>query len=144
MTVTQRTSQGFGKGRRPSMTDNTPATEDEQRIEELYEAWIYFDETGDESVILSMLADDVVVIPPGKTPIIGKEAAADWYRRVDPSDGEWSSRNREIVLGTDLAVNWITTDGHIRDEDRHYQGIAIYEKRAGEWMLRFDIWNRSD
>lgn len=126
------------------MVENAASTEDEQRLAELYDAWTYFDDTGDESAILPILADDVVVLPPDHDPIIGKEAAKDWYVRVDPSDGEWSSRNREIVLGSDLAVNWLTTDGEFQGEDIQYQGMAIYEKRDNEWKLRFDIWNRSE
>ena len=125
------------------MTDDAAPTADEQRLEELYEAWTAFDETGDASVIRSILAEDVVVLPPGRDPIIGKEAASDWYGRVDPSDGEWSSRNREIILGSELAANWITTDGSIQDEEIQYQGLALYEQRDGEWKLKLDMWNRS-
>ena len=126
------------------MDDNPASTEDEQRLQELYDVWTYFDETGDESAILPILANDVVVLPPGHDPIIGKEAATDWYARVDPSDGDWASRNREIVLGTDLAVNWMTTDGEFQGEEIQFQGMAIYEKRDDKWKLRFDIWNHSE
>ena len=126
------------------MVENRASTEDEQRLAELYDAWTYFDDTGDESAILPILADDVVVLPPDHDPIIGMEAAEDWYTRVDPSNGEWSSQNREIVLGSDLAVNWMTTDGELQGDQIQFQGMAIYEKRDGKWKLRFDIWNRSE
>ncbi len=60
------------------MMDKTSTMEDEQRLAELYDAWTYFDDTGDESAILPILADDVVVLPPDRDPIIEKEAASDW------------------------------------------------------------------
>ena|ERR1043166_163103 len=72
---------------------------DEQAIRELVEAWMTASKSGDLATVLSLMADDVIFMVPGKEPF-GKEAFAASSKTMKDVSFEGRSDIQELeVLG---------------------------------------------
>lgn len=65
---------------------------------------------GDPSFIDEYCMDDVVVIPPGQPPIVGKEAGKQVFEEMFGAlDIDLEFTSEEVVVGADLAIDRITS-----------------------------------
>lgn len=116
-------------------------------IVELQQNWETFHETCDVSLIEPHLADDVVYLPPDGSPIVGKETILDRFYR--PYDGslDLSYESQEISSDGELAVNYHRVSGTRKDRKEATIDLkaldVFYRDSAGNWKLRWSIWNRS-
>lgn len=119
--------------------------DDREQIKQLREAWNEYDETGDVSAI-PPLADDVVFMPAGESPIIGKDNCLDWMAPHEPLDNDYAIEQvtEEIYLSGDLAVD--RGGMIIRDPDgdddgvvKSHKDVDVYRRdENGEW--EYLIW----
>ena len=116
---------------------------DEQAIRELVQAWMDATRAGDTATVLSLMADDVVFLVPGREPF-GKAAfeqgsRAQSHVRIDPvSDiqeirvaGDWAwMRNRLRVTMTSPGGKPVVRSGYT---------LTILRKDAsGRWVVARD------
>ena len=130
------------------MTRPNEREDADDEIVELQQNWETFHDTCDLSLIEPHLADDVVYLPPEGPPIVGKETILDRYYR--PYDGslDLSYESREISSDGELAVNYHRVSG-TRNESAEatiaLKALDVFHRdSAGNWKLRWSIWNRSE
>jgi uncharacterized protein (TIGR02246 family) len=118
-------------------------TEDERAIRNLVETWMAASKVGDTAKVLSLMADDVVFMPPGREPF-GKEAfsAAAQGQQAFTIDG--SSEIRELKVMGDWAYlrNFIaltlTPRNGSQPMKRSGYTLTILRKEGGRWLLARD------
>lgn len=123
--------------------------DDRERIQQLTEAWDEYDNTGDVTVVEDILAEDVVFMPPGESPIVGKENAIEWMApHTEDRDWDIDQRPEDIFVSGDLAVVRIAITGtRVPEEsdepvDVSTKVVDVYRKDAEEgWKHIISIWN---
>jgi uncharacterized protein (TIGR02246 family) len=105
---------------------------------------------GDTERYLTLITDDVVLMPPNGPAVSGKEAVGVWNRAMSGQVRitEYVSRDDEVVVAGDWAfrratVDWTITPSaggsSIRDTGKY---IIIYRRqRDGSWKVARDIWS---
>ncbi len=116
---------------------------DEQSIRALIDTWLSASQAGDLETLLTLMADDVIFMVPGKEPF-GKEAFASAFRSgAKTMDVTGTSKIQELeVLG-----NWawmrnrleitITTAGGASVTHTGYT-LTILRKNADRWVITRD------
>ena len=118
-------------------------TQDEQAIHDLVAKWIEASAAGDTETVLSLMADDVVFLVPGREPF-GKEAFAAAAESMQGVRLEGKSEIRELkVLG-----DWAYLRGHLsvaitppggNPVRRSGYTLSILRKAPdGRWLLARD------
>lgn len=128
--------------------NHPPNDADVSRIEEIGEHWQKFDNTGDETVIISDLAEDIVVLPPGSEPIRGKTAIEEKLQAFPPNPYDVEHTSERRMISGDLAFDYISVEGSKLDEDGvvtgdvSLKGVDIYRRdEDGGWKCIIAIWN---
>lgn len=90
-------------------------TDDEQAIRDLITTWLREAAAGDLSVLLSLMADDVVFLMPGRPPIRGKDEFAPLHKAA----GQQSCGSGPMAPGSSLETRtcWLQSQG--RHETLH-------------------------
>ena len=117
-------------------------TEDERAIRDLIAAWMEASKNGDLQTVLSLMADDVVFMVPGRS--FGKDAFAAASQGMKGMTFEGKSEVQEIqVLGewawcrTHLTVTVTPPNG--KPVRRFGNTLSILKKQAdGRWLLARD------
>jgi uncharacterized protein (TIGR02246 family) len=121
---------------------------DEQEIRELVITWMEATKRGDLPKVLSLMAEDVVFLVPGQTPMIGR-AAFEAASKAHAADGggptfDGTSVIEEIKVLGDWAYMWtrlrvVTTfpDGR-PPMARAGHTMSILRKENGKWVLARD------
>jgi uncharacterized protein (TIGR02246 family) len=115
-------------------------TEDEQAIRELVSTWMKASEAGDANTVLSLMADDVIFMVPGREPF-GKEEFRAASERMKNARLAGTSDIREIkVLG-----DWAYIRNHIEItvmppdgtpmQRRGYTLSILWKQSDGKWVL---------
>ena len=118
-------------------------TDDERSIRHLVESWLAATKTGDLETVLSLMADDIIFMVPGKEPF-GKETFAANSRSMKGHKIEGTSDIKEIkVLG-----DWAWMRNHLQIEITLPDGkvvrragfvLSILRKTPdGKWLLTRD------
>jgi len=82
---------------------------DEQEIRQLVATWMAATRAGDIETVLSLMADDVVFLLPGRPPMIGKPAfaaATQAQSSQGPVQFDGTSEIQEIKVLGDWAFMW--------------------------------------
>ena len=118
-------------------------TDDERAIRQLVSTWVAASQAGDTETVLSLMADDVVFMVPGREPF-GKEAFAAAARGMRNVRMEGTSDIRELtVLGdwaylrNHLAVT-VTPPGGQPVRRAGYTLTILRKTPAGRWLLARD------
>ena len=120
---------------------------DEQEIRQLVADWMTATKAGDSETVLSLMADDVVFLLPGRPPMIGKSAfaaAAQAQSKHGPMQFDGSSEIQEIKVLGDWAFMWtkltviVTPPGGAAPMRRAGHTLSILKKQNGEWVLARD------
>lgn len=121
---------------------------DHEQLEQITATWEEYDRTSDASVIADFLAEDIRFLPPGRSPIEGKEAAMDYLDRPDRAGADIDQWPEDIIVGDDLAVVHVSVEGTRppeegdEPEEVNHKGLDVYRRdRAGNWEQIFSIWN---
>jgi uncharacterized protein (TIGR02246 family) len=117
--------------------------DDEQAIRELVDKWLAASKTGDLETVLSLMADDVVFMVPGKQPF-GKETFAANSRSMKDLKVEGTSDIKEIqVLGewawmrNHLQITITQPDGELMKKSGYVLSI-LRRNEDGRWVLARD------
>jgi len=120
---------------------------DEQEIRQLVATWIAATKVGDIETVLSLMAEDVVFLLPGRPPMIGKAAFAaaaglQSYQERPQFDG--TSDIQEIKVIGEWAFMWaklsvvMTPTGAAPPIARAGHTLSILKKQNGKWVLARD------
>lgn len=123
----------------------TDRTEDREQIKQGSRAWREYDETGDVSAI-PPLADDVVFMPSGESPIVGKENCMEWLAPHEPLESGYEIEEvvEEIHISGDLAVERggmivRETDADGEPVVKSHKDVNVYQRdENGQW--EYLIW----
>lgn len=116
---------------------------DEQAIRDLVRAWMAASKTGDLTTVLSLMADDVVFMVPGKAPF-GKEAFAASSKELKNTRIEGTSDIQEINVLDDWA--WmrshlkvrITQPSGVTSIRSGYTLTILRKEPGGNWVIARD------
>ena len=118
-------------------------TEDERAIRQLVSTWMAASQAGDTETVLSLMADDVVFMVPGREPF-GKEAFAAAARGMRNVRMEGTSDIRELTVLGDWAylrnhlVVTVTPPGGQPVRRAGYTLTILRKTPAGQWLLARD------
>jgi len=120
--------------------------DDEQEIRQLVSTWMAATKAGDVETVLSLMADDVVFLVPGR-PVMRKADFAAAARAQAGPDGpkfDGSSEIQEIKILGDWAFMWArltvvaTPPGGAPAMTRAGHTLTLFEKQGGKWVLARD------
>jgi uncharacterized protein (TIGR02246 family) len=120
---------------------------DEREIRDLVAIWTAATKAGDLDRVLSLMADDVVFLVPGRDPIIGKAAfaaASQAQAGAAALQFEGTSEILEIQVMGDWAFMWtklkvvITPPGGALPMTRAGHTLCVLEKQNGKWVMARD------
>jgi uncharacterized protein (TIGR02246 family) len=119
---------------------------DEQEIRQLVSTWMTASKAGDTETVLSLIAEDVVFLTPGR-PVMRK---ADFAAAMRAQSGagapqfDGTSEIQEIKVLGDWAFMWsklavvVTPPGNAQPMTRAGHTLSILKKNNGKWMLARD------
>lgn len=117
---------------------------DERAIRELVETWFSATRAGDTDKVLSLMADDVIFMVPGKEPF-GKDAFAAAAKEQKSVRIDGTSDIQELkVLGdwaylrSHLTVTVTPPDGGKRTRRSGYTLTILRKQPDGKWLLSRD------
>lgn len=120
---------------------------DEESIRQLVQTWIDATKAGDIDTVLSLMADDVVFLVTGHTPMVGKQAFAE-AARIQSGEGlpefDGTSEIQEIQVLDDWAFMWtnlsvtVTPPGDGPTMTRAGHTLSVLRKENGRWLLARD------
>jgi uncharacterized protein (TIGR02246 family) len=119
---------------------------DEEQIRNLVSTWMSATKAGDVGTVLSLIADDVVFLVPGRAPMHKSEFAAGLKAQADHTAPkfEGTSEIQEITVSGDWAFMWTKlkviatpTDGSPPVE-RAGHTLTVLRKQQGRWVLARD------
>lgn len=120
---------------------------DEQEIRELVSAWMTATKAADIDAVLSLMAEDVVFLLPGRPPMIGKAAFASAAKGRVGEEGprfDDTSEIQEIKVLGDWAFMWtklsvvVIPPGGAPSMTRAGHTLSILKKIDGKWLLARD------
>ena len=120
--------------------------DDEQEIRQLVSTWMAATKAGDVETVLSLMADDVVFLVPGR-PVMRKADFAAAARAQAGPDGpkfDGSSEIQEIKILGDWAFMWArltvvaTPPGGAPAMTRAGHTLTLFKKQDGKWVLARD------
>lgn len=119
---------------------------DEQEIRDLVATWMAATKAGDVETVLSLMADDVVFLVPGKPvmrkPDFAAAAAAQATGKAPKFEG--TSEIQEVKVLGDWAFMWTrltvvaTPPGGAPSTTRSGHTLSILKKERGRWVLARD------
>ena len=123
------------------MTDTTQ--NDKRAIRDMVNAWLDASKRGDSATLLSLLADDVVFITPGREPF-GKEAFEGHNDEMQDMNMEAEIDIKEIEVAgpwawmrSFLKVSFTPTGGSPSKMSGHI--LTVLQKQAdGRWVIKRD------
>jgi uncharacterized protein (TIGR02246 family) len=125
----------------------TSMQSDEDEIHQLVETWMTATKAGDIDTVLTLMAEDVVFLLPGRSPMIGKSAfvaamAAQSGQGRPQFDG--TNEIQEIKVIGEWAFMWaklsvvMTPPGGGVSIARAGHTLSILKKQNGKWVLARD------
>ncbi len=124
----------------------TPDDEDQAQIRQLVSTWMSATQSGDVDTVMSLMADDVVFLVPGRPPMRKPEFAQIAKAQSDPGapaiDGHSQIQEIKIVgewafMWTQLAVT-VTPAHGAPPIEREGHTLTVLQKLEGRWLLARD------
>jgi uncharacterized protein (TIGR02246 family) len=119
-------------------------SDDERAIREMIATWMRASREGDTATVLSLMADDVVFLVPGRAPF-GKEAFAGAQQGIAGVDIDGESDVREVKVLGDWAFAWAHLTVTMTPADaspavrRSGHTLSIFQRLGdGRWVLARD------
>ncbi len=119
---------------------------DEQEIRQLVSTWMTASKAGDVETVLSLMADDVVFLVPGRSIMrkadFAAAARAQMGHEAPQFDGK--SEIQEIKIIGDWAFMWtkltvvVTPPGGAQPVTRAGHTLSILQKVNGKWVMARD------
>lgn len=119
-------------------------TDDEKAIRALIEKWVSASATSDVSAMLSLLANDMVFIIPGRPPFGKKEFTAAWDGPMKGAKVEANAKVEEVLVSGDLGctrtrlrVRIVMPDGS-SSSAKGYTMTLFRRQSDGHWLFARD------
>ena len=103
---------------------------------------------GDLDAYMATIADDAIVMPPGESALIGKEAIQDWYGFIESMSFDMKIFIDELEVSGDWAFHrshwkgsWIAEDSGQKTEIESKDIGILKRQPAGSWKVTHTIWN---
>lgn len=121
-------------------------SKEEEEIRQLVSTWMTASKEGDVETVLSLMADDVVFLTPGR-PVMNKaEFATAMRAQAGQGTPELDSKSeiQEIKVLGDWAFMWAkltvvaTTPSGAQSTTRAGHTLSILKKEKGKWVLARD------
>jgi uncharacterized protein (TIGR02246 family) len=116
--------------------------QDEQDIRSLISTWLSASKAGDIDKVLSLMAEDVVFLIPGRPPMRGRSAFAAGQGAMSEFKFDGTSEVQEIKVFGEWAYCWtrltvVVTPrkGSGPSVKRSGDTLSILKKHAGQWLL---------
>ncbi len=120
-------------------------TNDEDAIRQVVTDWIAATKAGDTETVLSLMAEDVVFLLPGRPPMVGREAFRAASAGMKPSEVEFdgTSTIREVRVCGDWAYVWSELTVVVRPKNgggvkRAGPVLSIFKKENDRWVIYRD------
>lgn len=134
------------------MTDSSGHGDAVEQITQIRQAFERAENAGDSSVIDEHCTEDVVAIPPGQPPAIGRDAAKQALEGLFAAfDVAVEYSSEEIVVEENLAFDRLTaTETHTPKQggepiEHSVDSLWVYRRSPdGEWKQSHAIWNYRD
>jgi len=119
---------------------------DEEQIRALVATWMEATKAGDADTVLNLIADDVVFLMPGRSPMRKDEFAQAMKAQVGHAAPKFdgSSEIQELTVAGDWAFMWarlsvVATpqDGSPAMERAGYT-LTVLKKQVGRWVIARD------
>lgn len=131
------------------MAGDHPSADAVEQIGEIRRAFERAENAGDASVVDEHCADDVVAMPPGGSPTVGKAASKQALEDLfDAVNVDVDYTSEEVVVGEDFAFDRLrVSETHVpKDggEPVDYSGDSLWVYRRepdGEWKQIRAMWN---
>jgi uncharacterized protein (TIGR02246 family) len=119
-----------------------PMTDDETAIRKLVDTWMKASQAGDTDTVLSLMADDVVFMVPGRDPF-GKEVFRNQSGAMKDMRMEGTNEIRELKILGDWAyartyIQLTMTPPGAEPMRRAGYTLTLFRKEAGRWLLARD------
>jgi uncharacterized protein (TIGR02246 family) len=118
---------------------------DELEIRQLVSAWMNATKAGEVEKVLSMMADDVVFLRPGHSPMRKAEFAQAARAQASGAAPKFDGRSdiQEIQIAGDWAFMWSQLTVHVVPPQGSPTNLAgptltIFRKQQGRWVLARD------
>jgi uncharacterized protein (TIGR02246 family) len=119
---------------------------DEDQIRELVTTWLSASKAGDVDTVLNLMADDVVFLVPGRSPMRKDEfaAAARAQSGQAAAKMDGTSEIQEIKVVGDWAFMWtrltvvVTPPDGSPPMERAGHTLTVLKKESGKWVLARD------
>jgi uncharacterized protein (TIGR02246 family) len=119
-----------------------------QAVEQVIKEWINASNASDPDRLLTLVCDDLELIPPGQEPVTGAEAHQLYRGFHEPYDFAFDSITKNIVVAGDWAFRRysydITLTPKAGGDAIKMQGHGIHMFRLqddGSWCVAKDFWN---
>ena len=116
--------------------------QDEQEIRSLISIWLSASKAGDIDKVLSLMAEDVVFLIPGRSPMRGRSTFAAGQGAMSEFAFDATSEVQEIKVFGEWAYCWtrltvVVTPrkGSGPSIKRSGDTLSILKKQAGQWLL---------
>ncbi|HVD62434.1 MAG TPA: nuclear transport factor 2 family protein [Gemmatimonadaceae bacterium] len=108
--------------------------------------------TNNSDSLMALMADDIIIMPPGESPLKGKAAVKTWYDGflTQLRTTDLTVSDREVVLGDDEAteiagfewkMNPVAGGQQVVDRGSYMQ---LWKRAAdGRWLFSREVWNSS-
>ncbi len=122
-------------------------------IDEAHERFLATMLANDADALMEELSDDVIFMPPGQAPAIGKSAVRAWYEATlaEASTVHLDVPERDVVVAGKWGIErgryvWTLAPAGGGSEFKvRGSYIAIWRRISdGVWKISSDIWNSSD
>jgi uncharacterized protein (TIGR02246 family) len=114
------------------------------------QAWLDAAEARDVTRIVSYWSEDAVLMPPGRPPLVGRDAIREFVQEALATPGfsiRWQPGEPQVAASGDMAFSTGTNEVRYTDADgnevvERNKGVVIWRKQAdGSWKCAVDIWN---
>jgi uncharacterized protein (TIGR02246 family) len=141
-----------GEGENP-VDEKAQLDADLRAIREIHERDIAAVNAGDVETLVSLMTDDIVLLPPGQPPLVGKESAramieADLEQGRDFEIVEYVQDWEEVQVVGDYAFEWGTFNSAVQakaggETIRQSNNVIRILRRQpdGSWKVCRAIWN---
>jgi uncharacterized protein (TIGR02246 family) len=148
LTLVMMSCQSADTSRTTALSTKADEASVREVFEQSVEKWNAIDLDG----LMAFIADDYVLLPPGRLEIVGKEALrASWDQFLSENTSTLKTSIEDIEISGDLAIvrikELVTTIPKDGSETTTFNGKRIFIYRRGtdgSWKMIIDIWNNNE
>jgi uncharacterized protein (TIGR02246 family) len=111
-----------------------------EAIKKLGDDYAEAHQRGDGGALAGMFWDDAVIIPPGKSAVIGRAAIDDFFSGTT-GGADLTNETAQIEVAGDLAYDYGTASWTEDGQRRLLHYVDVYRLKDGVWKMQLTSWN---